>query len=148
MQNTANEFALKDPMLLDVEEVTELLSKVDVMQEWASDLKAYALEQARDYGVKFIGWKLVEGRSNRRYTDPEAVEEMLRSKRYRKKDIFQEPKLLGITAMEKLLGKKQFCELLEEPGLVIKPPGKPALVPDSDPRPELNSVEADFEFDI
>ena len=148
MQNTANEFALKDPMLLDVEEVTELLSKVDVMQEWASDLKAFALEQARDYGVKFIGWKLVEDRSNRRYTDPEAVEEILRSKRYRKKDIFEEPKLLGITAMEKLLGKKQFCELLEEPGLVIKPPGKPALVPDSDPRPELNSVEADFEFDI
>lgn len=148
MQNTANEFALKDPMLLDVEEVTELLSKVDVMQEWASDLKAYALEQARDYGVKFIGWKLVEGRSNRRYTDQATVEQVLRAAKYRKRDIYQEPKLLGITAMEKLLGKKQFCELLEEPGLVIKPPGKPALVPDSDPRPELNSVEADFEFDI
>ena len=121
---------------------------MDEIQSWASDIQTYALEQARDHGVRFDGWKLVEGRSNRRYTDPEAVEEILRSKRYRKKDIFEEPKLLGITAMEKLLGKKQFAELLEEPGLVIKPPGKPALVPDSDPRPELNSVEADFEFDI
>lgn len=148
MQNLANTFGMKEPNLLSADEIAKLLSKLDEIQSWASDIQTYALEQARDHGVRFDGWKLVEGRSNRRYTDPEAVEEILRSKRYRKKDIFQEPKLLGITAMEKLLGKKQFCELLEEPGLVIKPPGKPALVPDSDPRPELNSVEADFEFDI
>lgn len=148
MQSIATEFGLKDPNLLDADEIAKLLSKLDEIQSWASDIQTYALEQARDHGVRFDGWKLVEGRSNRRYTDPEAVEEILRSKRYRKKDIFEEPKLLGITAMEKLLGKKQFCELLEEPGLVIKPPGKPALVPDSDPRPELNSVEADFEFDV
>jgi len=143
-----SEFALKDPMLLDIEEVAELLSKVDVIQEWASDVKGFALEQARDHGVRFDGWKLVEGRSDRRYTDQATVEQVLRAAKYRKRDIYQEPKLLGITAMEKLLGKKQFCELLEEPGLVIKPPGKPALVPDSDPRPEINSAAEDFEFDI
>ena len=90
------------------------------------------------------GYKLVEGRSNRKYTDEAAVEETLRAANYRKKDIFKAPELLGITAMEKLLGKRRFEELLDS--LVIKPPGRPTLVSEDDPRPELNSAAADFDL--
>ena len=84
------------------------------------------------------GWKVVEGRSNRKYTDEEAVA-------FKVKDAGFDPyekKLLGVTAMSTLLGKKKFEELLG--GLIYKPPGKPALVPESDKRPAINTAIEDF----
>ena len=80
------------------------------------------------------------GRSNRKYTDEDAVAATVKKAGF---DPY-EPKLLGITAMEKLLGKKKFAEILK--GLVEKPQGKPVLVLESDKRPELQSSAAtDFE---
>ena len=82
--------------------------------------------------------KIVEGRSNRKFTDESTVA-------FRVKDAGYDPyekKLLGITAMSTLLGKKKFEELLGE--LVYKPPGKPALVPESDKRPAMNTAIDDF----
>ena len=143
-ESIPNAFEFKHPNLLDADEIADLLHKTSLIQTWAKDIEDFALEQARDYGVKFKGWKLVEGRSNRKYTDPEAVEQVLRAVKYRKKDIFKAPELLGITAMEKLLGKKKFGELLKD--LVDKPPGKPTLVIETDKRPELNSAAADFDL--
>lgn len=144
VQAAAGAFGLKAPNLLKIDEIAQILNLAEEIQSWAKDVQDFALEQARDHGVKFNGWKLVEGRSNRRYADEGAVEEALVQAKYRKRDIFQEPKLLGISAMEKLLGKKRFAELLD--GLVIKPPGQPALVAESDPRPELDSATADFDL--
>ena len=88
--------------------------------------------------MKYAGFKIVEGRSNRKYTDEDAVADTVKKAGF---DPY-EPKLLGITAMEKLLGKKKFAEILK--GLVEKPQGKPALVPESDKRPEMNTAQEDF----
>jgi hypothetical protein len=136
-------FELKDPHLLNIEEIAEILHKADEIQAWAKDLQEYALEQARDNNIKYPGWKLVEGRSNRKYADEDQVAKVLTKEGYEERMIFTK-KLKGITDMEKELGKKIFTNLLQD--YIIKPPGKPALVVESDKRPELNSVESDFDL--
>ena len=129
----------KKPELLTDEEIGEVLKQADELKAWVSDVFDYALVQARDHGKKFKGWKLVEGRSVRKYADEEAVAKTLLGAGYKEEQIY-EKKLWGITAMEKLLGKTKFGELLK--GLVVKPAGKPTLVPETDKRPELNSTAA------
>lgn len=97
----------------------------------------YALQQAVS-GKDWPGWKLVEGRSNRKYTSDTAVAAAVES-------IGLDPyerKVLGITAMQKLLGKSRFEELLSP--YIEKPRGKPALVPESDKRPAMNTTKNDF----
>ena len=125
------------PATLDDIEIAAILAKVDEMISWGNDIKEYALQQAQS-GVHFDGWKIVEGRSNRKFTDEAAVA-------FKVKDAGYDPyekKLLGITAMSTLLGKKKFEELLGE--LVYKPPGKPILVPESDKRLVMNTTQEDF----
>lgn len=129
----------KKPELLTDEEISEVLKQADELRAWVSDVFDFALVQARDHGKKFKGWKLVEGRSVRQYADEGKVTETLLKAGYKEEQIY-EKKLWGITAMEKLLGKTLFNELLG--GLVIKPAGKPTLVPESDKRPEINSITA------
>ena len=107
------------------------------MISWGNDIKEYALQQTQS-GVHFDGWKIVEGRSNRKFTDEATVASKVKDAGY---DPY-EKKLLGITAMSTMLGKKKFEELLGE--LVYKPPGKPTLVPESDKRPVMNTAQEDF----
>ena len=126
------------PAVLEDDEVASILTKVDELVSWASDLKEYALQKALS-GTKFTGFKVVEGRSNRKkYTDEDAVARTVEAAGF---DPY-EKKLLGITAMSQALGKKRFKELLG--GLVYKPPGKPALVPESDKRPAMSTAIEDF----
>ena len=127
------DFAMPDT--LEDAEIAAILEKADELAAWATDVKEFALQQALN-GVRYAGFKVVEGRSNRKYTDEDAVADTVKKAGY---DPY-EPKLLGITAMEKLLGKKQFAKLLS--GLVEKPQGKPALVPESDKRQEMNIDKA------
>ena len=122
---------------LEPDEIAEILPQIDTLVRWADDIKKYALNQALA-GVKFPGYKLVEGRSNRKYTDEAAVARIVTEAGY---DPYEKT-LLGITAMTKQLGKSKFEELLS--GLVIKPQGKPVLVPKSDDRPEFNTAQQDF----
>ena len=122
---------------LDTEEIAAILPQIDTLVAWAEDVKAYALQQALS-GVRYPHFKLVEGRSIRKYSDEAAVAEVVQKAGY---DPY-EKKLLGITAMTKQLGKKKFEELLS--GLVIKPQGKPVLAPDTDKRPEFNTAQNDF----
>lgn len=129
----------RKPERLSHNEIAEILGRIDMLQAWAKDVSDYALTQARDHGIRFPGWKLVEGRSNRRYTDEEAVTKALLAAGF-EADMITPRVLLGITAMERELGKKKFAELLA--GLVEKPPGKPTLVPEDDSRPEINSTQA------
>ncbi len=126
----------RPPLLTDVE-VAEILGKVDDLVSWANDIKEYAL-QAAVSGKSWAGFKLVEGRSVRKYTDDKAVAATLMAAGY---DPY-EKKLISMTEMQKLLGKAKFQELLGS--LIIKPQGKPTLVPASDSRPELNTAKADF----
>lgn len=122
---------------LDAAEIAEILPQIDSLVSWAEDIKSYALQQALS-GVRYPGWKLVEGRSNRKYTDEAAVAKAVSDVGY---DPY-EKKLLGITAMQKQLGRKKFEQLLS--GLVVKPQGKPVLAPNTDTRPEFNTAANDF----
>ena len=137
------QYDFKMPATLEDIEIESLLGKLDMLIDWAEDIKTYALDQAVQ-GKKWRGYKIVEGRSNRKYTDEKAVADMVTKAGY---DPY-EKKVLGITAMSKLLGKKKFEELLS--GLVEKPQGKPTLVSESDDRPEMNiaaNAAQDFEED-
>jgi hypothetical protein len=127
----------KLPPLLEDSEIEVILSKVDELVSWASDIKEYALQQAIS-GKEWHGWKLVEGRSNRKYTNEAAVVQAVSDAGF---DPY-EKKLLGITAMQKLLGKARFDEILTP--YMEKPQGKPTLVPESDKRPAMNTAKNDF----
>lgn len=126
------EFA-KPPLLTD-EEIEDILSRLDDLTKWANEIAAYAQDAAINHGKQWNGYKLVEGRSNRKYTDESAVIAAATAAGYR--DIFKKS-LIPITEMEKLMGKKTFAEVLG--GLVIKPQGKPTLVPASDKRPAIHT---------
>lgn len=134
------EFARYDfappPTLEDVE-IEAVLEKADVLAAWVGDVKEYALKEALS-GKDWTGWKLVEGRSVRRYTDEGAVADAVIGAGL---DPY-EKKLLGITAMTKRLGKTQFEELLGS--YVAKPQGKPVLVPMADKRPAMHIAAAEF----
>ena len=122
---------------LDESEIAAILPRIDALVSWADDIRTYALDRALA-GVRYPGFKLVEGRSNRKYADEAAVAKIVSEAGY---DPY-EKKLLGVTAMSKQLGKSRFEALLK--GLVIKPRGKPVLVPAADKRPELNNAKNDF----
>ncbi|MBS3937618.1 MAG: DUF2800 domain-containing protein [Peptococcaceae bacterium] len=126
------EFAL--PPLLSDGDIEEILGKLDDLISWASDIKVYALEAAVRHGKEWQGFKLVEGRSNRRYANEEAVAETAKCAGYR--DIYRQS-LITLTEMERLMGKDNFQAILGS--LIEKPPGKLTLVPLSDKRQAINT---------
>lgn len=126
--------------LLSEEEIGDVLSRADALVKWAEAIKEYAFDQALNHGQHYDGWKLVEGRSNRKYLDEEQVAQTLLAAGFKEEDIYKPKELQGITAMEKILGKKAFGTTLD--GLIIKPEGKPVLVPASDKRPEINTADS------
>ena len=126
------------PATLEEHEIDAILLKADQLISWASDVKEYALNQALQ-GTDYSHFKVVEGRSNRKYTDEDDVAKTVMAAGY---DPY-EKSILGITAMSKLLGKKKFNELLGS--LICKPQGKPTLVSKSDKRPVMkNTAQDDF----
>lgn len=133
-------FEFAPPAELSPAEVAKVLTQIPELTRWASDVQNYALSQALS-GELYEGFKLVAGRSIRKYTDETAVAEAAKAAGYR--DIYKRS-LLTITAMEKLMGKKNFSEILGN--LVVKPEGKPTLVPLSDKRPELQISTAADDF--
>lgn len=132
-----HEFAL--PPVLTDEDIEEILRQIDNLTSWANDIKAYALSAAINQGKEWAGFKLVEGRSNRKYSDEESVADAAKNAGYQ--DIYRQS-LITLTEMERLMGKKKFNEILGE--LIIKPTGKPTLVPVSDKRPEIQKL-SEFE---
>lgn len=130
-------YDFEPPATLDNIEIAAVLAKADELVSWVTDVKEYALRQALS-GVTYDGFKVVEGRSNRKYTDENAVVDAVKAAGF---DPY-EHNVLGITAMTALLGKKKFTELLG--GLIEKPQGKPTLVPMSDKRPTVNTAQEDF----
>jgi hypothetical protein len=128
-------FALVEPELLSMEQIVKVLPKADMLIDWLNDVKSYALKKA-EKGVEIPGYKLVEGRSNRKYSKPDDVAKRLIDSGINEALIY-EKSLLGITAMEKVLGKKEFTRLLDD--LIVKPEGKPTLVANSDKRAAIDT---------
>ncbi len=122
-------------------EISVILTKADELAAWVNDVKEYALQQALS-GVQFDSFKVVEGRSVRKYKDEKAVAETVEKAGFNS----FEQSVLGITTMTKLLGKSKFEELLS--GFIVKPKGKPTLVPISDKRAAINNAADDFKEDM
>lgn len=129
------------PAELTDAEIADVLARIPDLKSWAADVEAYALSKAVNQGVVFEGFKLVAGRSVRKYTSETDVAKAAEAAGY--KDIY-ERKLITLTAMERLMGKPAFNEILGN--LVTKPAGKPTLVPASDKRPSLDLVSATEDF--
>lgn len=134
-----SEFRL--PPLLTDAEIEEILSVLPDLTRWANKITTYAIDAAINHGKEWNGFKVVEGRSVRKYRDEEKVAEAAIEAGY--KDIYRKS-LVTLTEMQKLMGKAKFEEVLG--GLIDKPPGKPTLVPNTDKRPAMNVTNAINEF--
>ena len=138
---TLAKMEFRQPALLSDDEIAEVLKVSDELAKWASDVYAFAQEQAIVHGKEWNGFKLVEGRSNRKYTSEDEVSEAATAAGY--KDIYKRS-LVTITEMERLMGKQEFTRILGQ--LVYKPQGKITLVPESDKREAINKTTAAAEF--
>lgn len=134
-------YDFKNPDELTIEDLALIKTQIPMLIDWANAVDKYLLDKATS-GVKIPGMKLVEGRSNRKWKNEQAVVDILSS--MYEKNKFVNEKLAGIMHIQKLLGKDEFKELLSEH--VVKPPGKPALVEEADPRPEFGIGQAQEDF--
>jgi hypothetical protein len=134
-----SEFRL--PPLLSDAEIEDVLGKLSDITKWANDILAYATDAALNHGKQWSGYKIVAGRSIRKFKNEDAVAKAAKANGY--KDIYKQS-LITLTEFEKLMGKAKFNEVLGD--LVYKPPGKPTLVPISDKRPAINVSSAINDF--
>lgn len=128
----------KMPPLLSDAEIESMLAKIPDIKKWIEEIWDYATEQALK-GKQWNGFKVVEGKSNRKYSDETKVVDACMNAGY--KDIYKKT-LISITEMEKLMGKKEFAQILGS--LVVKPQGRPTLVEESDKRPAIVTVQNEF----
>lgn len=135
------EFA--DPHQLSKENLADILGRAKEIDSWLKDVQEYSLIQVRDHGETIPGWKLVEGRSNRKITDQESLLFVLEANGFEDDQILKPRELQNLTNLEKLIGKKVFNDLAGD--LIVKPEGKPVLVREEDKRPALNSTAAAME---
>lgn len=131
----------RQPALLTDAEIAEVLKVSDELAKWSADIYAYAQDQAIVHGKQWTGYKLVEGRSNRKYSSDAEVEQAAKAAGYT--DIYKQS-LIGVTEMERLMGKKEFARVLGQ--YVYKPQGKITLVPDSDTRKAITQSTAAADF--
>lgn len=129
------------PPLLTDAEIEDILAVLPDLTKWANEITAYALDTALNHGKEWNGFKVVQGRSVRKYRDEAAVAEAAKEAGY--KDIYRQS-LIPLTEMQRLMGKDKFEEILG--GLITKAPGRPTLVPKSDKRPAMNVSNAINEF--
>lgn len=131
----------KMPPLLTDAEIEEVLTILPDLTKWADGILAYATDAAVNHGKEWNGFKVVEDRSVRKYKDEELVAQAAKDHGYT--DIYRQS-LITMTEMQKLMGKKQFDQILGD--LIVKPQGKPTLVPVTDKRPAMNVTNANNEF--
>ena len=129
------------PPLLTDAEIEDILAVLPDLTKWANEIATYALDAALNHGKEWNGFKVVQGRSVRKYRDEAAVAEAAKEAGY--KDIYRQS-LIPLTEMQRLMGKDRFEEILG--GLITKAPGRPTLVPKSDRRPAMNVSNAINEF--
>lgn len=137
-----NTAVFKQPGLIPIAELAEILPTLNRISSWIEAVFAFVSSEAINHGVPIPGYKVVEGRSKRVFTDTKAVADTAVANGYT--DLYKQT-LITLTEFEKMMGKKKFNELLGE--YVAKPPGKLALVPESDPREPVDlTATPDQEF--
>ena len=132
----------KAPGLVSFQELVRVLPTLNRISSWIESVFAFVTGEAINHGVPVEGYKVVEGRSKRVFTDVKAVVDAAAREGYT--DVYKQ-ELLSLTEFEKMMGKKRFAEILGE--FVSKPPGKLALVPEGDPRPAVDLSTAADEFE-
>lgn len=138
----------KTNLLMD-SEVAHILDMYPVIKRWLEDVNDYAIQKAVSGEKDWPGYKVVEGTSKRKITEPIKAAQALLAAEYEEAEIYKPKELRTITDLTKLLGRNGFNEIVGP--FVVKPPGKPTLAPLSDPRKpmELNTVTAeDFDDDL
>ena len=135
--------AFKQPGLISLDELVEVLPTLNRISSWIEAVFAFISSEAINHGVPIDGYKVVEGRSRRVFTDVKSVVDKAVENGYT--DLYKQ-ELISLTEFEKMMGKKKFAELLGE--FVAKPPGKLALVPESDPRPAVDLSNTADEFEV
>lgn len=143
MNLEASKFEMRAGALLSDTEVGEALKMAQDLAKWAEDLKEYALTESLK-GKIIPGWKAVEGRSVRAFKDTDlAIKTIIDSGI--DEILLYDRKIKTLAQIEKLLGAKQFKELVGE--LVEKAPGKPTLVLETDKREKIvNRITAEEDF--
>ena len=136
------EMDFKNPDLLSIDEIGEVLKKGKLVAQWAKTVEDWIFDQIKENKLTVPGWKLVEGRSTRKISNLETATTLLMEAGFVEDEIF-ETKLVGQTALEKVVGKAKLTELLSD--LIEKPPGAPTLVEESDARKEWRSADSDFD---
>lgn len=126
-----------DVLLLTPEDAGKILEQAGDIQSWLADLESL-VSSTLLAGQPVEGWKMVEGRSNRRFADELKVVDAMKAAGY-DESLLYERKLITLTQMEKDFGKKAVAETLGE--LIVKPQGKPTLAPAKDKRPEFRPEE-------
>lgn len=127
----------KAPALISQEEIEAILPTLNRISEWITAVFAYVSNEAINHGVQFSGYKVVEGRSKRQFTDLKGVVDAAAKEGFT--DVYKQ-ELISLTEFEKLMGKKRFAQILGS--FVVKPPGKLTLVPEDDPRPAVDLQSA------
>ncbi|KAI3349058.1 DUF2800 domain-containing protein [Clostridium botulinum] len=135
------QYEFQKPPTLDNNDIGFILNRVDELTSWAKDVKEYALNQALK-GEEFDGFKVVEGKSNRKWANEKAVGDILIEQGFLENIIYTK-KLTGISNMESAIGKKEVNRLLGD--YIVKPQGKPTLASETDKRPVFNPAKADFQ---
>lgn len=125
-----------EPANMSPEVISRILDIAPKFIDWFKDVEKYAANAAINNNMKIPGYKIVEGRSTRVITDAEAVKEKLQTAGFKEDDYLKPSELLGITSLEKNIGKKLFNSLCEQ--YIVKPVGKPTLVPESDKRTAID----------
>lgn len=135
----------KKAEFLTDEEISDVIKRTPALIEWANSILTYANEKAIGEGKHWPGFKLVEGTSRRKWIDEDSATQAILDKlpELSEDDIFN-MKLKPITQIEKTVGKKRFNEILSD--VVVKPQGKPILVPEEDKRPALGVSQAQLDF--
>lgn len=106
------------------------------LKQWIEDLQDYALTSALN-GAEIPGWKAVEGRGSRGWTDQEKAFTVLLQHGIPESILYNRVPLT-LAQTEKAVGKKEFEAWMQD--FIVKNPGKPTLVPDSDKRPAISNV--------
>lgn len=128
-----------DPLLITPDEAGAVLEKAKDIRAWLTDLENLVQSTILS-GTSVVGWKIVEGRSNRKIADSTKAVEAFKKAGYEEAVLYKEPELITLTQMEKDFGKKAVAKILA--GLIEKPQGKPTLAPESDKRPAFQPEEA------
>ena len=133
-------YAFEEPNKMTDADIASVLEKAADIKIWLSGLQDYTLAEAVNNQKKWPGFKLVAGRSNRQYANAEAIQKALKKAKIDSALYLTEPKLVGIGALEKNVGKEKVEKLVGQ--YIVKPQGAATLVPEWDKRPELNSADA------